>query len=125
MSAEAATIYTDGAARGNPGPAAWAFVLTDPGGGVVERAERIGTATNNVAEYTALLRALAYARQSGLRRLDVYSDSELMVKQLNGEYAVKNPDLKELYDEARGLVRQFDAVRLTHVRRGSNRRAEE
>jgi ribonuclease HI len=125
MSHELATIHTDGAARGNPGPAACAFVIERPGQPAVEHAEKLGTATNNVAEYTALIRALERAAELGLRRLAINSDSELMVKQFSGEYSVKNPDLKELYDEARTLARRFDAVTLSHVRRAANRRADE
>jgi ribonuclease HI len=125
MSATTGTVHIDGAARGNPGPAAWAFVLARPDGRVEEKAETLGTATNNVAEYTALVEALDYAQQLGLRRLDVFSDSELLVKQINGEYRVKNPDLKQLYDEARDLMRNFDVVKFTHVRREFNRRADE
>jgi ribonuclease HI len=125
MADDVATIHTDGAARGNPGPAAWAYVIARPGQPPLEHAERLGTATNNVAEYTALVRALARAAELGLRRLAVFSDSELMVKQMNGEYSVKNADLKELYDQARALVRRFDAVTLAHVRRSENRRADQ
>ncbi len=125
MTNDLATIHTDGAARGNPGPAACAYVIERAGSPVVEHAEKIGTATNNVAEYLALVRALERAAKLGLRRLAIQSDSELMVKQFNGEYSVKNPDLKDLYEEARALARQFDAVTLTHVRRGANRRADE
>lgn len=125
MSVTAATVHIDGAARGNPGPAAWAFVIKRPDGGVEERSESLGTATNNVAEYTALVEALDQAQQLGLRRLDVFSDSELLVKQINGDYRVKNPDLKQLYDEALGLMRQFDKVTVSHVRREFNRRADE
>jgi ribonuclease HI len=125
MSHDLATIYTDGAARGNPGPAACAFVIERPGQPAVEHAEKLGTATNNVAEYTALVRALERAAELGLRRLNIHSDSELMVKQFSGEYSVKNPDLKELYYVARMLARRFDAVTLSHVRRAANRRADE
>jgi ribonuclease HI len=119
-----ATIHTDGAARGNPGPAACAYVIKRPGKKAVEHAETIGTATNNVAEYTALVMALEKAEKLGLRRLAILSDSELMVKQFNGEYAVKNVDLKELYEEALALARRFDAVTLQHVRRADNKRAD-
>ena len=125
MSATTATVHIDGAARGNPGPAAWAFVLTRPDGEVEERAELLGTATNNVAEYTALVEALDHAHQLGLRRLDVFSDSELLVRQMNGDYRVKHPDLKQLFDEAQSLMRHFDRVHFTHVRREFNRRADE
>jgi ribonuclease HI len=125
MSHDSATIHTDGAARGNPGPAACAFVIERPGQPAVEHAEKLGTATNNVAEYTALIRALERAAELRLRRLNIHSDSELMVKQFSGEYSVKNPDLKELYDQARRLAQRFDAVALNHVRRAANRRADE
>jgi ribonuclease HI len=121
----AATIHTDGAARGNPGPAAFAFVIQPPGQAPLEHAETIGTATNNVAEYTALIAALERAGELGLRRLAVFSDSELMVKQFNGEYAVKNPELKGLHAAVMALARRFDSVSLAHVRRAENRRADE
>jgi ribonuclease HI len=125
MSDDVATIYTDGAARGNPGPAAFAYVIDRLGHPAVEYADKLGTATNNVAEYTALVSALERSAELGLRRVAVFSDSELMVKQFNGEYAVKNADLKGLYDEARALARRFDAVTLSHVRRAANRRADQ
>lgn len=124
MSDSIASIHTDGAARGNPGPAACAYVIEQPGQRPVEHAERIGEATNNVAEYSALLLALERASELGLRRIAIYSDSELMVKQLNGEYAVKNADLKSLYDEAKSLARRFDAITFSHVRRTENSRAD-
>lgn len=124
MSDSIASIHTDGAARGNPGPAACAYVIEQAGRHPVEHAERIGEATNNVAEYSALLMALERASELGLRRIAIYSDSELMVKQLNGEYAVKNADLKALYDEAKSLARRFDEVTYSHVRRAENSRAD-
>ena len=119
------TVHIDGVARGNPGPAACAFVIARPGDAVVERAERLGPTTNNVAEYTALLHALICARELGLRRLDIYSDSELLVKQINGDYNVKNADLKVLWNEARGLMHHFASVNISHIRREQNRRADE
>jgi ribonuclease HI len=119
-----ATIHIDGAARGNPGPAAYAVVLARPGQPVVEEAGTLGTATNNVAEYTALVNALHLAQELGLKKLDVYSDSELMVKQMAGEYRVKHPDLQPLYQEASQLRKGFEAVRITHVRREQNKRAD-
>ena len=120
-----ATIHTDGAARGNPGPAACAFVIEIEGQPTVEHAEKIGAATNNVAEYTALIRALQRAASLGLRRLAIYSDSELMVKQLNGEYNVKNAELRDLCDKALALAGRFEAVKVSHVRRTANRRADQ
>jgi ribonuclease HI len=120
-----ATIHTDGAARGNPGPAACAYVIERPGRPPVEHAEKLGPATNNVAEYTALIHGLEAAAALGLRRVAVLSDSELMVKQFNGEYAVKNAELKDLYNEARSLARRFEVVQLSHVRRADNKRADQ
>ncbi len=119
------TVHIDGAARGNPGPAACAFVLARPGEPVVEHAELLGTATNNVAEYTALLAALEKASELGVKSLRVFSDSELLVKQMNGEYRVKHPDLQNLYAEAQHLIKRFDSVTLSHVRREQNKRADE
>jgi ribonuclease HI len=118
------TIYTDGAARGNPGPAAFAYVLRRPGAADVEEKGRLGEATNNVAEYTALVRALEHARRLGARRVAVYSDSELMVRQMNGEYKVKHEGLRPLYEKAVDLSRQFDSFKIVHVRRGQNDRAD-
>jgi ribonuclease HI len=118
------TMHIDGAARGNPGPAAYAVVIARPGLPPVEEAETIGKATNNVAEYTALVRGLELAAELGLKRLAVFSDSELLVKQMNGEYRVKHPDLLPLYEEANHLKKQFDAVTITHVRRAENARAD-
>ncbi|MBX9622492.1 MAG: ribonuclease HI family protein, partial [Gemmataceae bacterium] len=120
----AATMHIDGAARGNPGPAAYAVVLARPGEPAVEEAETIGTATNNVAEYTALVRGLELAAEHGVKALAVFSDSELLVKQMAGEYRVKHPDLLPLYQEAVRLRRGFDAVTITHVRRAQNARAD-
>jgi ribonuclease HI len=122
--AETPTMHIDGAARGNPGPAAFAVVLARPGQPVVEKSETMGTATNNVAEYTALVEGLELAAGLGVKRVAVFSDSELLVKQMNGEYRVKHPDLQPLYQEANRLKRQFDAVTITHVRRGQNARAD-
>jgi len=94
------TIHTDGGARGNPGPAAYAFVISRPGQPDVEESGVLGNSTNNVAEYTALVKALERARALGARRVLVQSDSELMVKQMTGEYKVKNEGLRPLYEEA-------------------------
>jgi ribonuclease HI len=124
MSDQPATVHIDGAARGNPGPAAYAMVLRRPGEPVIEEAETMGTATNNVAEYTALIRALERACELGIRTLAVFSDSELIVKQMNGEYRVKNADLQDLYREAQALRKRFERVTLTHVRRAQNADAD-
>jgi ribonuclease HI len=91
----------------------------------VEFAETIGTATNNVAEYSALIAALAQAAEMGLKEIDVFSDSELMVKQMAGEYRVKHPDLIPLYQEASALRKRFAKMTLSHVRREHNKRADE
>lgn len=120
-----ATIHCDGAARGNPGPAAISFVIDRPGHAPVEHAETIGTATNNVAEYAALVAALERANELGLKEVSVFSDSELMVKQMNGEYRVKHPDLLPLYEQASGLRRRFPSFTISHVRRELNKRADE
>ena len=121
----AATIHVDGGSRGNPGPAAYAFVIRVDGQPDVEGAATIGIATNNIAEYTALIRALEKAAAMGLPHLDILSDSELMVKQMNGEYRVKNADLQDLYAEAQDLRRRFQTVTLSHIRREKNKRADE
>jgi ribonuclease HI len=122
---DSATMHIDGAARGNPGPAAYAVVIARPGAPAVEESDTLGTATNNVAEYTALVAGLERAAELGLRRVDVFSDSELLVKQMNGEYRVKHPDLLPLYQEATQLRRGFETVTLTHVRRAQNARADQ
>jgi ribonuclease HI len=119
------TIRTDGGARGNPGPAAYAYVIERAGAPSIEEAGCLGHSTNNVAEYTALVRALEHARELGGRVVNVFSDSELMVKQMNGQYKVKNEDLRALYEEARELCREFEKVTIRHVRREQNRRADE
>src|SRR5581483_4498628 len=119
-------VHTDGASRGNPGAAAFAFVIRGDDQTLVEDAGRLGTLTNNQAEYMALIRALERAAQLGTQhRVLVHSDSELMVKQLNGQYKVKHPDLLGLYQQARGLCAQFEGgVQLVHVRREQNKRAD-
>jgi ribonuclease HI len=118
------TIHIDGAARGNPGPAAFAYVIARDGAPVIEDHGRLGETTNNQAEYTALIRALERAGDLGGHRLEVVSDSELLVKQMNGEYRVKNPDLQILHDEARQLRRRFERVTIRHVPRAQNAHAD-
>jgi ribonuclease HI len=113
-----ATLFTDGGARGNPGPAAYAYVLEDEDGDVLAaRGERIGVATNNVAEYGGLVAGLERAIELGLVEVEVVSDSELMVKQMRGEYRVRNEALQELHARAGRLARQIGTVRYRHVRR--------
>ena len=120
-----ATLYTDGGARGNPGPAAAAYVLETEDGTVLEaRGETIGVATNNVAEYRALVAGLEKALERGVDEVDVVSDSELVVKQMNGEYRVKNTALVELSLEAARLARQIGKVRYRAVRRAENELAD-
>jgi ribonuclease HI len=120
-----ARLFTDGGARGNPGPAAFAYVLEAEDGTVLEsRGEAIGVATNNVAEYSALLAGLACAAELGVDELEVVSDSELMVKQMRGEYKVKNQALRGLSVEAARLARQVGRVTYTAVRREHNELAD-
>ena len=120
-----ATLWTDGGARGNPGPAAFAYVLEAADGTVLAaHGEAIGNATNNVAEYSALLAGLEKAVELGVSDLDVISDSELMVKQMRGEYRVKNEALRELSVRAGRLAREVGTVRYTAVRREHNKLAD-
>ena len=120
-----ARLFTDGGARGNPGPAAAAYVLEAEDGTVLDaRGEAIGTATNNVAEYRALVAGLAKAVELGVGDLEVVSDSELLVKQMNGEYRVKNAALQELSLEAARLARNLERVRYRAVRRAENELAD-
>jgi ribonuclease HI len=120
-----ARLYTDGGARGNPGPAAAAYVLETEDGTVLDaRGETIGVATNNVAEYRALVAGLAKALELGVDELEVVSDSELLVKQMNGEYRVKNAALVDLSIEAARLARQVGRVRYCAVRRTENELAD-
>jgi ribonuclease HI len=118
------TIHIDGAARGNPGPAAFAYIIERDGAPAIEEAGCLDRTTNNVAEYTGLVRALERASKLGARRLVVLSDSELLVKQMTGEYRVKSPDLRVLYEQARRLGDRFDAVIIRHVPREENSRAD-
>jgi ribonuclease HI len=115
----------DGASRGNPGPAAYAVVMRDPNGKVIlELGKRFGRDTNNVAEYYALLAALDYASSSGIKALRIRSDSELLVRQMQGRYKVKSPDLKPLHERALKLARQLTYFTIEHVRRELNRDAD-
>jgi ribonuclease HI len=120
-----ATLWTDGGARGNPGPAAYAYVLEAADGTVLEaRGKAIGVATNNVAEYSALVAGLRRAAELGVTELELRSDSELMVKQMRGEYRVKNRDLQSLFLDASRAARAVGAVTYAHVRREHNELAD-
>jgi ribonuclease HI len=114
----------DGGSRGNPGPAGYGVRIERDEGTVVELKESLGMATNNVAEYNGLLAALRWGVANGIRALHVRSDSELLVRQMKGEYRVKNPGLLPLYEEARALMRQIGRVKFEHVRREFNKEAD-
>ena len=121
----ALTIHVDGGARGNPGPAAIGVVVSGPDGEVLDEiAERIGVATNNVAEYRALLRGLERAAALGAREVSLVNDSELVAKQLTGAYKVKHPAMKPLYLEAMSALRGFDRWSIRSVPRAQNARAD-
>jgi ribonuclease HI len=119
------TVYTDGGARGNPGPAGIGVVITDDGRTIEEFGAYIGEATNNQAEYAALLAGLDRARKHTEADLVCILDSELVVKQLKGEYKVKSEELKKLAHQVRGLEGHFKSVSYRHTRREGNTRADE
>jgi ribonuclease HI len=117
--------YCDGGSRGNPGPAGFGVYIQDEAGKVLaELSEYLGKRTNNFAEYSGLLAALKYAIAQGRRQLRVVSDSELMVKQMKGQYRVNSPELRPLYEEARRLTVQLDRFEIRHVLREKNRHAD-
>jgi len=120
-----AHVYTDGASRGNPGPAAIGWVILTGDGIVTEGGKRIGEATNNQAEYDALLHALELAAEYGFSEVEVRSDSELMIKQVRGEWDANDPDLRERRVRARELLTRFEDWSLSHVPREINERADE
>jgi ribonuclease HI len=118
-------VNVDGGARGNPGPAAIAAVVQDGSGEVLEeRSEAIGTATNNVAEYRALLLGIERAAALGAKRLELIGDSELIVRQVKGEYKVKDEALRELHRQVRAALGSFDEWAISHVRREENEEAD-
>ena len=120
-----AKLWTDGGARGNPGPAAYGYVLeTEDGTVLAAHGEAIGEATNNVAEYRALVAGLGKAVELAVDDVEVVSDSELLVKQMRGEYKVKNEALRELFEEAGRIARQLRSVGYTAVRREHNELAD-
>jgi ribonuclease HI len=119
------TAYIDGGARGNPGPAGYGVQIQSADGQIVaELHGGLGIATNNVAEYNGLLAALTWAVEHGERRLRIRADSELLVKQMRGEYKVKNSGLQPLYARARLLTTRLDSVVFEHVRREFNKEAD-
>lgn len=119
-----ATASIDGGSRGNPGPAGYGVRIERADGSVVEIKEALGRSTNNVAEYRGLLAALRWAAAEGVSSLRVRSDSELLVRQMTGEYRVRNAGLQPLYQEAQALVRRIGRVTFEHVRRELNRDAD-
>jgi len=122
---DAYRAYVDGASRGNPGPAGAGAVIEDPGGRTLRRLKKyLGEATNNVAEYSALIMALEAARSMRVKRLKVLADSELMVKQINRVYKVRSGDLKPLYERAVALCRAFDSFTIEHIYRKDNPEAD-
>lgn len=119
------TVNVDGGARGNPGPAAIGVVIRDPEGLIIdEHGERIGEATNNVAEYRALIRGIQRAAELGATELELIGDSELVVRQVEGRYKVKKPGLKPLHVEAKQALSAFDTWSIRHVRREMNAEAD-
>jgi ribonuclease HI len=118
-------VHIDGGARGNPGPSGYGVFIQDENLQPVASLKRyLGHQTNNFAEYSALLAALEYALQNDLRALQVYSDSELLVRQVNGIYKVNSPGLRPLFDQAKALIRKLDWFRIDHVRREQNKDAD-
>ena len=123
--AEDAVLHFDGGSRGNPGPAAYGFVLDRPDGErLAAVGEAIGIATNNVAEYRALIEGMRRARQLGIRRLTVHGDSKLVIEQMKGAWRVRAEGLRALHEEARAIAGRFESVRYEHVRRGGNAEAD-
>jgi ribonuclease HI len=118
-------VHVDGGARGNPGPAAIGIVVSSRDGEVLDEvSERIGVATNNVAEYQALLKGLERAAALGAREVEIVNDSELVAKQLTGAYKVKHPSMKPLYEQAISALRGFDRWRIRSVPRAQNAHAD-
>jgi phosphoribosylglycinamide formyltransferase 1 len=122
---EKVIIYTDGGSRGNPGPAAAGFILTDSAGNqLCAKGLTLGETTNNVAEYTGLIKALQTAKKMNARQVTVFSDSELMVRQINGRYKVKSEQLKDLFTQAVGLLNKFEHWQVQHIDRDKNKEAD-
>jgi phosphoribosylglycinamide formyltransferase-1 len=123
---EQVTIYTDGGSRGNPGPAAAGFILASPNGNQIQsKALFLGQTTNNVAEYTAIVKALEAAKQIGAKRVAVFSDSELLVKQINGQYKVRSEQIRPFFQQAVSLINEFEECKVKHITRDKNQEADE
>jgi ribonuclease HI len=115
----------DGGSRGNPGPAAYGVVIRDAKGEIVAKLKKyIGRMTNNVAEYYGLIAALDYMQSQGIKALRIESDSELLVKQMRGQYKVRSPELQPLYERARKMAAALESFRIDHVYREQNREAD-
>jgi ribonuclease HI len=119
-----ARAHVDGGSRGNPGPAGYGVHIEQDDGSVIELKQPLGPTTNNVAEYSGLIAALRWAAANGVSRLHVRADSQLLVKQMRGEYRVKSPGLQPLHEEARALARRIGDVTFEHVRREFNKEAD-
>ncbi|MGH9394356.1 MAG: ribonuclease HI family protein [Terriglobales bacterium] len=118
-------LHVDGGSRGNPGPAGYGVVACDAAGAVLERLQAaVGVQTNNFAEYSGLIAGLRYALERGAAEVTVYADSELMVRQMQGRYAVKSANLMPLFEQASELARRLPRFRIEHVRRERNREAD-
>jgi ribonuclease HI len=125
VAAEWVTAHCDGGSRGNPGPAGFGAVIEDGRGQVLARlSEFLGVQTNNYAEYSGLIAVLKWALEHGHRRMKVVSDSELMVKQMKGQYKVASPGLRPLWEEAKSLARKLDGFQMAHTLRGGNKEAD-
>lgn len=123
--AERFRAAVDGGSRGNPGPAAWAVAVLDDEGRCIEgHSGTLGRATNNVAEYTALVQALKLALERRANDIEIRADSELIVRQINGQYRVRHPELRALYEEAVALIGKLPRFSIRHVRREENRDAD-
>ncbi len=119
-----AILYTDGSSLGNPGPAGAGFVLEGSGDNLVERAIPLGETTVGVAEYRALIAGLSEALSRGVRRIHVYSDSEFLCRQIQGNYKVRSANIRPLYEWACKLIGQFDSFQIEHTAREGNQRAD-
>eukprot|EP00918_Siedleckia_nematoides_P034129 GHVU01074245.1.p1 GENE.GHVU01074245.1~~GHVU01074245.1.p1 ORF type:complete len:145 (+),score=2.80 GHVU01074245.1:149-583(+) len=118
-------IHFDGASRGNPGEAGYGYIVSGRNQVLVRGYGYLGRSTNNVAEYRGLIEALFQAQRIHAQSVDVYGDSELVVKQINGEYRVSSPDLMPLYNQAMNMFRSFQSFRLSHIRREQNTQADQ